>query len=111
MKAKEAILSIVHEFDSMTKEEVTIDQRIHPMIIGRKGAGIRKIMTDFKVDIKLPREGDADPNLVVIMGSEDACLDCKVKTNKIYEKNKNVVAASFRCRGVPRWLFGSFLRC
>ena len=77
-KAKDAILKIVHEFDSMTKEEVTIDQRIHPMIIGRKGAGIRKIMTDFNVDIKLPREGDADPNLVVIMGSEEACLDCKV---------------------------------
>ena len=61
----------------MTKEEVHIDHKVHSMIIGRRGAGIRKIMADFKVDIKLPREGDADPDLVVISGDEDAVLDCK----------------------------------
>jgi hypothetical protein len=48
------------------------------MIIGRRGIGIRKIMQDYKVDIKLPREGDPDPDQVTIVGnSEDNVLDCK----------------------------------
>ena len=76
-RCKDAILKIVHEFESMMKEEVRIDRRVHPMIIGRGGAGIRKIMKDFNVDIKLPRDGDADMDVVVVMGSEDAVLDCK----------------------------------
>merc|ERR1719334_99418 len=75
--AKEAILSIVQEYMSMTKEDVKIDHRVHRMIIGRRGAEIKRIMQQFKVDIKLPREGDEDPNLVTIMGSEDGVLDCK----------------------------------
>lgn len=33
-------------------------------------------MDDFKVDIRLPREGDADPSRVVVSGDEDAVLDC-----------------------------------
>jgi len=75
--AKEAILSIVQEYMSMTKEDVKIDHRVHRMIIGRRGAEIKRIMQQFKVDIKLPREGDEDPNLVTIMGSEDGVFDCK----------------------------------
>jgi len=75
--AREAIMSIVQEYMSMTKEDVKIDHRVHRMIIGRRGAEIKRIMQQFKVDIKLPREGDEDPNLVTIMGSEDAVLDCK----------------------------------
>jgi len=75
--AKEAILAIVQEYMSMTKEDVKIDHRVHRMIIGRRGAEIKRIMQQFKVDIKLPREGDDDPNLVSIMGSEDGVLDCK----------------------------------
>ena len=60
------------------KEEVMIHSRVHSMIIGRRGAGIRKIMQDFNVDIKMPRERDPEPDLVVIMGNdEDNVLDCK----------------------------------
>jgi ribosomal protein S3 len=77
LKAKEEILAIVREFEAMTQEEVKIDARTHSMIIGRRGVGIRKVMQDYKVDIKMPREGDADPDLVVIFGAEDAVLDCK----------------------------------
>lgn len=53
----------------MAKEEVTIDRRVHPMIIGRRGQGIRKIMQQFKVDIKLPRDGDDNPDVVTVMQS------------------------------------------
>merc|ERR1739848_97369 len=74
--AKEAILKIVGQFESMVQEEVSIDPRVHSMIIGKRGRSIRKIMEDFKVDIRLPREGDADPSRVVVSGDEDAVLDC-----------------------------------
>ena len=66
MKAKEEIEAIVHQFESMVREEVSIDSRTHPMIIGKRGMGIRKIMQDFKVDIKMPRQGDPDPDLVIV---------------------------------------------
>ena len=74
--AKEAILKIVGQFESMVQEEVSIDPRVHSMIIGKRGRSIRKIMEDFKVDIRLPREGDSDPSRVVVSGDEDAVLDC-----------------------------------
>merc|ERR1740122_291309 len=74
--ARDAILKIVGQFESMVHEEVSIDPRVHSMIIGKRGRSIRKIMDDFKVDIRLPREGDADPSRVVVSGDEDAVLDC-----------------------------------
>ena len=64
--------------ENLVKEEVFITARVHSMIIGRRGATIRKIMQDFDVDIKMPRERDPEPDLVVIMGNnEDNVLDCK----------------------------------
>jgi len=76
LAAKDAILKIVNQFESMVKEEVKIDPRVHSMIIGKRGRTIHKIMDDFKVDIRLPREGDEDPSLVIISGEEEAVLDC-----------------------------------
>merc|ERR1719410_210752 len=70
-EARDAILKIVGQFESMVHEEVSIDPRVHSMIIGKRGRSIRKIMDDFKVDIRLPREGDADPSIVVVSGDDD----------------------------------------
>jgi len=36
------------------------------MIVGKRGAGIRRIMSDYKVDIKMPREGAPDSDKVVV---------------------------------------------
>jgi len=74
--ARDEILKIVGQYESQISEEVSIDPKIHSMIIGRRGRNIRKIMDDFKVDIRLPREGDDDPSRVVVSGDEDAVLDC-----------------------------------
>merc|ERR1712168_267287 len=73
--AKEAILKIVGQYESMVQEEVSIDPRVHSMIIGKRGRSIRKIMEDYKVDIRLPRGGD-DPSLVVVSGDDDNVQDC-----------------------------------
>lgn len=75
--AKEEIGKIVGDYENMVKDEVSIDPRVHSMIIGKRGRSIRQIMEDYKVDIRLPREGDADPSLVVISGDEDNVMDCR----------------------------------
>jgi len=74
-QAKDAILKIINEFESLVKDEVSIDPRVHKMIVGRKGVGIRGIMNQYRVDIKMPRDGD---DKVIIMGpDEDSVLDCR----------------------------------
>jgi len=75
--AIEAIESIVREYQNMTKKEIKIDHRVHSMIIGRKGQGIKSIMNQFKVDLKFPRDNDPDPDCVTIMGSDEGVLDCE----------------------------------
>lgn len=75
--AKEDILSIVQRLETRYREEVNIDRRVHPRMIGAKGRNIRKIMEEYEVEIRFPRNTDADPNLVVIFGDEDKVADCK----------------------------------
>lgn len=61
----------------MVREEVSLDARVHSRFIGFRGRNIRKIMDDYKVDIKFPRSDDPDPNLVVIMGADDNVQEAK----------------------------------
>ena len=59
----------------MRKEEVNIDNRVHSMIIGKGGKGIRKIQQDYKVEIKLPRAGDPNPDMVIV---SIFCFICRI---------------------------------
>jgi polyribonucleotide nucleotidyltransferase len=85
-EAKDAILKIVNQFESMIKEEVQIDPSVHSMIIGRRGRTIKKIMDDYKVDIRLPREHDEDASLVVVSGDEDNVIQCIEHLKNIEEE-------------------------
>lgn len=75
--AKIDILKIVQDLNDMISEEVNLDTRVHPRLIGARGRAIRKIMDDYKVDIKFPSRDSDNPDLVIITGSEDNVLDCK----------------------------------
>ena len=79
LAAKVDIMKIVEELNDLVKEVVQIDSRVHARIIGQRGRGIRKIMDDFKVDIKFPRDNDRDtnPDDVTIIGSIEAVCDVK----------------------------------
>lgn len=70
-RARDDIMKIVNELEDLVKAEIQIDARVHSRLIGARGRNIRKIMEDYNVDIKFPRNGDADPDLVVISGSEE----------------------------------------
>merc|ERR1712152_125139 len=62
------------------------------MIVGKRGAGIRRIMSDYKVDIKMPREGAPDSDKVVIMGhDQDNVLDCRDHLLNIAEEYEQEV--------------------
>ncbi|KAK6484050.1 vigilin-like [Huso huso] len=66
--ARDSILQIVGELEEMVSEDITLDHRIHARIIGGRGKGIRKIMDEFKVDLRFPQSGAADPNCVTVTG-------------------------------------------
>ncbi|KAI1882721.1 hypothetical protein AGOR_G00237830 [Albula goreensis] len=68
VSARDAIQAIVDELEEMVSEDVTLDSRVHARIIGARGKGIRKIMDEFKVDLRFPQSGAADPNLVTVTG-------------------------------------------
>ncbi|KAJ8418609.1 hypothetical protein AAFF_G00001080 [Aldrovandia affinis] len=68
MAARDAIQAIVDELEEMISEDITLDSRVHARIIGARGKGIRKIMEEFKVDLRFPQSGAADPNLVTVTG-------------------------------------------
>ncbi|KAG5895971.1 hypothetical protein JTB14_027971 [Gonioctena quinquepunctata] len=75
--AKEDIMKIVNELNDLVKVEISIDSRVHSRLIGARGRNIRKIMEDFNVDIKFPRNDDPDPNIVIITGQEENVIDAK----------------------------------
>uniref|UniRef100_A0A8D0D7N8 Vigilin n=1 Tax=Sander lucioperca TaxID=283035 RepID=A0A8D0D7N8_SANLU len=66
--ARDAIQAIVDELEEMISEDITLDSRVHARIIGARGKGIRKIMDEFKVDLRFPQSGASDPNLVTVTG-------------------------------------------
>jgi hypothetical protein len=66
--ARDEILNLVKE---LSIQEVNIDNRVHPRLIGSRGKNIHKIMDQYKVSIRFPRANDLNPDLVVISGTAD----------------------------------------
>ncbi|EJD75804.1 KH domain-containing protein [Loa loa] len=74
---KEEMEAMIGEAQSLFTQEIFLDATFHPRLIGQKGRNLKKVMDEFKVEIRLPRSSDPDPNLVVIAGKdEDAVYDC-----------------------------------
>ncbi|XP_068144217.1 LOW QUALITY PROTEIN: vigilin [Drosophila tropicalis] len=78
-KARDAILEIVGDLQTLHREVIEIDTRIHSHIIGQRGRTIRKIIEDYKVDIKFPSSDEAqnNPNAVTIIGKEEDVENAK----------------------------------
>lgn len=75
--AKNEILKIVGDYNQMIKENVSLDARVHSRIIGQRGRHVRQIMEDYKVDIKFPKDDEANMNYVIVMGKEEDVEACK----------------------------------
>uniref|UniRef100_A0A8C6XU12 Vigilin n=1 Tax=Naja naja TaxID=35670 RepID=A0A8C6XU12_NAJNA len=66
--ARDAILKIVADLEEMVSEDVRLDHRVHARIIGGRGKAIRKLMEEFRVDIRFPQPGASDPDRVTVTG-------------------------------------------
>lgn len=83
---------IIHLIQNgLTKEEVHINAAVHSRLIGSKGRNIRKIMEEFKVDIKFPRKTDPDPNIVTIVGTEENVTDAKDRLLNLEEEYVSLI--------------------
>jgi transcription antitermination factor NusA-like protein len=101
--AKDEILALVKELCDKVKEEVEIDHRVHSRIIGARGKIVRQIMTDYEVDIRFPRPADANPNLVVISGSNaDKVFDAKEHLLNLEEEHLQDVSENEYLQGFVR---------
>ncbi|KAF7230328.1 vigilin [Nothobranchius furzeri] len=77
-EAREAIQQLVAELQEMVSQDVHLDSRTHARIIGARGKAIRKLMEEFKVDIRFPQPGSDEPDKVTVMGlpdTVDAAID------------------------------------
>lgn len=86
--------------EDMVTEEVSLDARVHSRVIGARGRAIRKIMDDFKVDIKFPTRDAGDPDLVLLTGMEDNVLDCK---DHLLNLEEEYVSWKFVLWEIYRW--------
>ncbi|CAL8327176.1 unnamed protein product [Lota lota] len=67
-EARGALERLVAELQEMVSQDVRLDPRTHARIIGARGKAIRKLMEEFKVDIRFPPPGSDEPDRVVVMG-------------------------------------------
>ncbi|XP_064409090.1 vigilin isoform X2 [Latimeria chalumnae] len=66
--ARDVIMKIVTDLEEMVSEDIKLDHRVHARIIGGRGKAIRKLMEEFKVDIRFPQPGSSDPDRVTVTG-------------------------------------------
>lgn len=74
--AKDEIMKIYNELNELVREIIHVDSRIHARLIGQRGRNIHKIMDEYKVEIKFPKQGE-DPDNITIIGSADAVSEAK----------------------------------
>ncbi|XP_028983098.1 vigilin [Betta splendens] len=70
-EARQAIQQLVDEWQEMVSQDVNLDPRTHARIIGARGKAIRKLMEEFKVDIRFPQPGSDEPDKVTVTGLPD----------------------------------------
>ena len=56
-------------------EDIEVDHRVHSRLIGAKGKSIAKVMEQFQVDVRFPK--DKNSNVVTIQGLEENVEDAK----------------------------------
>ncbi|KAM9717681.1 vigilin isoform 1-T2 [Menidia menidia] len=89
-EARQAIQQLVAELQEMVSHDVQLDPRTHARIIGARGKAIRKLMEEFKVDIRFPQPGSDEPAKVTVMGlpeTVDAAIDHLLNLEEEYMLN------------------------
>lgn len=74
--AKDEIMKIYNELNELVREIVEVDSRVHARLIGQRGRNINKIMEDYKVEVKFPKQGE-NPNVITIIGQPENVSEAK----------------------------------
>lgn len=80
--AARRINKMIKELESFTVEKLRIDPENYSALIGFKGKQIKKLIDQFKVDIKIPNDGS---DLVTISGNDKNVEACKAEILKKIE--------------------------
>ena len=60
-----------------------MDPEFHPKIIGKKGAVISEIRSNYGVQITLPKRGDPEEHIITIQGYEEKAIAARDHILKI----------------------------
>lgn len=75
--AMQQFKKLVKEVEERTEETIEIPSQVHPRLIGAQGRAVKKLMDDFKVNVKFARQGDPNPSSVTLYGSASAIMAAK----------------------------------
>lgn len=75
--AMQEFKKLVKEVEERTEETIEIPSQVHPRLIGAQGRAVKKLMDEFKVNVKFARQGDPNPNSVTLIGSSSAIAAAK----------------------------------
>jgi hypothetical protein len=83
---KDEIVQLIQDLESMFSQEMHLDPRFHPRLIGQRGRNLRKVQDEYQVEIRLPGRGDPDPSTVIVSGKvEEHVYDCIDKLRAMEE--------------------------
>lgn len=68
---------LIKDVKERTEETIEIPSQFHPRLIGAGGRNVKKVMEDFSVEVKFARQGDPNPNSVILQGKPSSIAAAK----------------------------------
>lgn len=81
--AMQQFKQLIKEVEERVEETIEIASQVHPRLIGAQGRAVKKLMEDFKVGVKFARQGDPNPNSVILSGRQDCVTAAKNQMMKL----------------------------
>ena len=63
-----------------------VNKQKHGLVVGKRGATLKKIQKDFNVTIKMPQQGESDSHVIQIFGEID---NIQKAVSRIHEITSN----------------------
>lgn len=76
---------LVQEVEERIEVKIEIPSEYHPRLIGAGGRVVKKLMEDYKVEVKFARQDDPNPDFVTIFGNETNADGAKMNMLKMLQ--------------------------
>lgn len=84
--AQKEFVNLVKDVEERIEETIEIASQVHPRLIGAQGRAVKKLMEDYKIGVKFARQGDPNPNSVVLSGRQDNVTAAKNHMLKVADQ-------------------------